>query len=377
MSADIDTFLRWASEKGIFYEGIDIRPCKGSSGHGVFSKKSYRSGETLIMVPPHMMITAGKIAEMPQYQEILRRCRLTPFETLVLFFLLEPTGTSLWTPYLNVLPHSFSTPAYVDPDLNAEQLPFSVRTAWLNQQSELKAMLMKLETCLSTSVTWERFLYAWHVVNTRCIYVENKEHPLIDCRDGDTVAVIPLIDMLNHSNQNQAFAFWDSVNSVYKLTAVHCISDDEEVYVCYGGHSNSKLWMEYGFTIPDNIYNKFPISYDLLFTVAESIGLKFSYAHKQTVINASLPCTLYASDNEPSFGLRTNLAILQMEPKQLWKWNQLCDKENSQESELVIKFLQYLKDLLLKKREKINMRYAWLWDEEISVLDACLLNAES
>lgn len=56
---------------------------------------------------------------------------------------------------------------------------------------------------LSEDISWSHFLWAWHVVNTRCIYRENKPHPLIDNSQGDSLAIVPLIDMLNHSNDNQ------------------------------------------------------------------------------------------------------------------------------------------------------------------------------
>lgn len=49
----------------------------------------------------------------------------------------------------------------------------------------------------------ERFLWAWHVVNTRCIYVENKHDPLLDNSSGDTIVVVPFVDLLNHSPDAQ------------------------------------------------------------------------------------------------------------------------------------------------------------------------------
>ncbi|VDN24107.1 unnamed protein product [Gongylonema pulchrum] len=59
---------------------------------------------------------------------------------------------------------------------------------------------------LPDNISWSRFIWAWHVVNTRCIYRENKFHPLVDNSQGDALAIVPLIDMLNHSNENQVCA---------------------------------------------------------------------------------------------------------------------------------------------------------------------------
>lgn len=60
-------------------------------------------------------------------------------------------------------------------------------------------------TILADNTIWDHFLWAWHIVNTRCIYRDNKPHPLIDNTEGDSLAIVPLIDMLNHSNDNQVY----------------------------------------------------------------------------------------------------------------------------------------------------------------------------
>ena len=49
-----------------------------------------------------------------------------------------------------------------------------------------------------------RLNWAWHLVNTRCIFYESAEHALVDsATGGDTIAVIPMLDFLNHSTKPQ------------------------------------------------------------------------------------------------------------------------------------------------------------------------------
>lgn len=70
--------------------------------------------------------------------------RLQPFEVLVMFFLIEQPLSSIWAPYLNVLPRTFSTPAATETTLNPDYLPLSVRNLWIDQQAELKNIFEKV-----------------------------------------------------------------------------------------------------------------------------------------------------------------------------------------------------------------------------------------
>ncbi|KIH52536.1 hypothetical protein ANCDUO_17362 [Ancylostoma duodenale] len=110
---------------------------------------------------------------------------------LTLFFCLEDVEFSWYAPYLNMLPKSFTTPAYLGESIDAADLPLSVRDYWRTQQRDLVEMWKKIHDAFP-QITHKVFLWAWHVVNTRCIYEENKPHPSIDNsaggkRTGDAV----------------------------------------------------------------------------------------------------------------------------------------------------------------------------------------------
>ncbi|KHN84936.1 SET domain-containing protein 4 [Toxocara canis] len=292
------------------------------------------------------MITAGMVAELPQYKEVLERGRLQPFEVLVMFFLTEQPYSSSWASYLSVLPSTFSTPAFTESTLNADCLPPSVRNLWVNQQTELKTMFEKMCCLLTSTPSWERFLWAWHVVNTRCIFVENRPHPLVDNSNGDTIAVIPLVDMLNHSTNNQGLALWDSVNGCYKVIATRVVLEGDQLFVCYGGHSNGRLWIDYGFTLPENIYNKVNIDYGWWFFGSDHSSELFS-----------------------SYGLCILCSIRS-------RWSEFVyehDEEGS--SELVIAILKKLLENLRRKMDIAPEKFRWLWQEQISLLSECVKNA--
>lgn len=70
------------------------------------------------------------------------------------------------------------------------------------------SQLQIIETLLE-ALDYELFLWAWHIVNTRCIYVPTEPNPLFDNSDGDCLAVIPFVDMFNHSNDYQVTSIFN------------------------------------------------------------------------------------------------------------------------------------------------------------------------
>src|SRR5690606_31082295 len=99
-------------------------------------------------------------------------------------------------------------------------------------------------------------------------------HPLVDSTNGDDLAVIPLMDMMNHDPNSQCTPGFDKHTQKYRVTTSRTVSEDAQLFVCYGSHDNAKLWTEYGFRIPGNIFNRVNISIDLLLALASKTGLK-------------------------------------------------------------------------------------------------------
>lgn len=75
-SMDSTDFLEWALENGVQNFGVDIRNCS-EGGKGLFTTKDFRENETLICVPVKIIITAGSVAEMPDYCDVFKRFNLT------------------------------------------------------------------------------------------------------------------------------------------------------------------------------------------------------------------------------------------------------------------------------------------------------------
>jgi hypothetical protein len=70
-----------------------------------------------------------------------------------------------------------------------------------------------------------------------------------------------MVDLMNHSPNAQAVAYYDKTSQQYAVSADYgCVGEGEEVFVCYGPHDNARLWLEYGFTLPGNVFNRVDLS---------------------------------------------------------------------------------------------------------------------
>ncbi|EYB93658.1 hypothetical protein Y032_0180g813 [Ancylostoma ceylanicum] len=394
MSPDdsLQEFLDWSRKNGIVFDGLEIRSSE-SSGNGIFATRSFRTDEKFIQLPESLMITAGKIADMEKYAKILHDTRFfpTPFEMLTLFFCLEDVESSWYAPYLKVLPKTFTTPAYTGESIDAADLPLSVRDYWRTQQRDLAEMWKKIHEAFP-QITHEVFLWAWHVVNTRCIYVENKPHPSIDNSAGDTLAVIPFVDMLNHDPQAKGIAMYDRYSNKYMVRAAHCVLEDEQVTVCYGPHDNARLWMEYGFTLPDNPNGKVILEHALFIALAKKVGVGVSSLHEQALQDAGLPCTLYLSDEGPSWALRVNMKILMLSSSDIKRWRELVyvekpraaslcssddeeselDEQELAERRILERIISELRQAVVGRLNSAPQETKWIWKEQVMIVDVVL-----
>ena len=72
-SEKIQKFLDWVNDEGVIFTGIELRYCGPNVGFGFFATKQMRCYENVIKLPKKLMITAGLVADMPEYIPLLKR----------------------------------------------------------------------------------------------------------------------------------------------------------------------------------------------------------------------------------------------------------------------------------------------------------------
>lgn len=172
------------------------------------------------------------------------------------------------TSYLDSLPSSFDTVPLLWKAEDAKRLPASTRVYLAKQKVVFRkhhglaqAYIRSHEKLgpLLHGFTEEEFLWAWLVVNSRCIYQELSPQSTRD----DNYACAPLIDMINHVPSSVPHC-----KLSYDIKGLSVISQNsyemgDEVYISYGAHSNEALLCEYGFVLHNNSDNSLNFDHQL------------------------------------------------------------------------------------------------------------------
>ena len=95
----------------------------------------------------------------------------------------------------------------------------------------------------------ENFKYNFNLVATR-----NFGRPGSYC---DINTMVPFLDLINHSDKNNTYWYYEDLDDGYTLIAVRDIEKYEEITDSYGKYHNSMLYRTYGFVIPGNIYGDY------------------------------------------------------------------------------------------------------------------------
>lgn len=383
----MNEFINWCKARGYKFDGLEIICPPGNCGNGIYATTGFRTGRPIITLPEHDMINSALIVDLPFYRKKLAKVnqKLKPIEILTMFFSFEDLEQSAWSPYLKVLPKTFDTPAFKGIDYDVNTLPLSIRKYWVDQKKEIEEVSEKLRR-LFPELAHDKILWAWHIVNTRCIFVENEEHDNVDNTDGDTIAVIPYVDMLNHDPEKyQGVALHEKRNRRYVVQAKRQIQEGEQIFVCYGAHDNARLLVEYGFTLPKNLGAKVIVPQEVLLTLAKIAGLQVTREHEMVLEEVGLPSHLYATDEGPSWSLRTNVRVMLLEHWQManGRWKKIIyshdpiDEEVDQRiDEKLDIMLKELRNGVVEKMKKMPIEVKWMWEEQVNVCNVAVESLE-
>uniref|UniRef100_A0AC35ESC1 SET domain-containing protein n=1 Tax=Panagrolaimus sp. PS1159 TaxID=55785 RepID=A0AC35ESC1_9BILA len=216
-------------------------------------------------------------------------------------------------------------------------------------------------------------------VNTRCIYFYNNsnKHELIDSSStqGDSIAVIPMMDMLNHDPEANCLPGFDKYSQKYRVTVGdRMVMENEQLFVCYGPHDNGKLWVEYGFRLPNNIFNNISINFNLLLAIFPKINFIPRPANIQAVKEAGFSCNLYGSEESISYGLQKTCILFLLSPSELHQWKRIIYDEEYLEvnsdlivgaNELALKIIKEISNRIQTKLEKSDKTVASLYSDQL------------
>lgn len=122
---------------------------------------------------------------------------------------------SPWRAYINMLPQSYSTPAYWAPEA-LSSLPTDISqearllvNKMADNFSRLQDLFCHVEAVLGENIvgafTFSSYKWAWSSVSTRCVYMCQPNFTGFGSEDN-CIALAPLLDLLNHSPNVQVIS---------------------------------------------------------------------------------------------------------------------------------------------------------------------------
>ncbi|KQK19647.1 uncharacterized protein LOC100842937 [Brachypodium distachyon] len=319
----LQSFLQWLQANGTDLRGCTIRACDRNKGFGVYSTGAEvcATDGVMMVVPLDLAVTPMRVLQDPL---VGPRCRAL-FEEggvddrlLVMLFLMAERlrPTSLWKPYLDMLPSTFGSSVWFSDDELAELEGTTLHRATVMQRKSLQTLfddkvkglveeLLRVdESGSSSEVQFEDFLWANSIFWTRALNIplphsyvfpgsvneqqtrtgevlgdssitiqqetditakSNSGDENSESRNMESIWVeglVPGIDFCNHNVK--ALATWevDSVGdttgvpaSMYLMLAQAGNSSVEagtEILINYGNKGNEELLYLYGFVVDNN-----------------------------------------------------------------------------------------------------------------------------
>ncbi|XP_073026907.1 ribulose-1,5 bisphosphate carboxylase/oxygenase large subunit N-methyltransferase, chloroplastic isoform X4 [Primulina eburnea] len=122
-------------------------------------------------------------------------------------------------------------------------------------------------------ITLQEFAYAYGLVTSRA------------WESSRGVSLIPFADFLNHDGTSEAYVLSDELKQHSEVLADRDYAPGDQILIRYGRFSNATLLLDFGFTVPHNIYDQvlveFSIPHDDHFN-AWKLGLLERYRVRNT-----------------------------------------------------------------------------------------------
>lgn len=253
--------LEWLQRGGQWSPKVCVRLLPGSAGpehpdgeRGLFAQADIAAGEILLRIPDRYILSVARAQRAPLGRRMTAAGlgALGGQVYLAAYLLLQRRRPrSFFRPYLDTLPAAFPhLPLFLAPDQLAllqgsATLPLiAKRQAQWRREHEL---LCRRVPALR-EVTLDEYLWARCVVSSRTFALSGS--------DSRVQGLVPLADLLNH--QAAAQAEWEhrGPGQGFVVQCFTPVPAGAEIRISYGSKCNSRLFLNYGFALPDNPHNE-------------------------------------------------------------------------------------------------------------------------
>jgi len=139
------------------------------------------------------------------------------------------------------------------PEALQERLPIPARKLLEKQQTKVgRDWTVVSSSPFGTEVTYDEFLHAWLLVNSRSFYHVTKRTEKLP--PDDRMVLQPVADLFNHTATGGCEVSFDDKG--FTVVAGRDHAKGEEVFISYGRHPNDFLLVEYGFFLDENEWDE-------------------------------------------------------------------------------------------------------------------------
>ncbi|KAK0656474.1 SET domain-containing protein [Cercophora newfieldiana] len=247
-----DNLLAWAETQGIKLHGISPQRIPGR-GIGIVATKQLAANTLILQVPTTSLRSIETVPktlsksypkDAPVHGLLAATLTLDTTPTFTAWNAVVPTASDLTS----------SLPLAWDPTLH----PYLPPAASSLLQKQLTKFTSDHSIFLSSSpahsdIPKSTYLYNWLLVNTRTFYHETAKTKRLRLRPEDRMVLQPVADLFNHSSSGCNVSF---DKTQFTITTDRAYKEGEEVFICYGRHSNDFLLVEYGFVFDYNQWDE-------------------------------------------------------------------------------------------------------------------------
>mmetsp|Transcript_25821 Transcript_25821/g.73428 ORF Transcript_25821/g.73428 Transcript_25821/m.73428 type:complete len:580 (+) Transcript_25821:115-1854(+) len=247
-----------------------------SSGRGLLARRDINEGTNLLKIPLKLCLTKSS-ARKAVGKDVLP-AEINEYLAIALQLIQERYvlgESSFWASYIGVLPETEEvnpTFTWSDDDLvflEGSPVIAATRSLQMKLKSEFEALLGGENGLVNKHpdrfpkehFTYENWIWAFTMLFSRAIRLRS-------LKEGETLAMVPYADLINHSPFSQAYIdareggdwLFSSGEEEVILYADRGYRRMEQIYISYGPKSNAELLLLYGFAVERNPFNSVDIT---------------------------------------------------------------------------------------------------------------------
>ncbi|NXJ61962.1 SETD4 protein, partial [Rostratula benghalensis] len=324
---------KWLKGRG--FEDSNLRPAEfWGTGRGLMTTKALRAGDLVISLPEKCILTTDTVLSSGLGEYIMKwKPPVSPLIALCTFLIAEKHAgeKSLWKPYLDVLPKTYTCPVCLEHDVvsllpeplrkKAQEQRTIVHELYLSSKAFFSSLQPLFTENTETVFNYSALEWAWCAINTRTIYMKHLQRECFSL-EPDVYALAPYLDLLNHSPNVQVEAAFNEQTRSYEIRTNSPCKKYEEVFICYGPHDNQRLLLEYGFVAMNNPHSSVYVSSDILLKYFPPLDKQRKAKISILKDHGFLENLTFGWDG-PSWRLLTALKLLSLEADEFTSWRRI------------------------------------------------------